>query len=293
MASDRTTSLASGIVLGTGLAWGLYWIAVRGIEAAGLPGAWGTVAITLGACLCIIPFALRRGDGTAGLASHGFVALGGAAFALYSVGFVQGRVAMVILLWFFSPVWSALIGRFVMGWPTPPLRIAAIVTGLAGLAVLLGADGVPLPENAGEWMSLAGGFLWSISTVGIRVSAPLPPARAALVFAIGAAITALALALLLAPLPAMTFPNPLWVAGLALASGGFWWGLTMAGLLWATVRLDPARVSILLMTEVLVGTLSAALLAGETMTPLEVLGGALILAAGVLEVWPTRGRGPA
>ena len=62
-----------------------------------------------------------------------------------------------------------MIGRFVMGWPTPRLRVAAIVVGLAGLAMILGADGqAPLPRGVGEWMSLVGGVLWSISTTGIR-----------------------------------------------------------------------------------------------------------------------------
>jgi drug/metabolite transporter (DMT)-like permease len=58
--------------------------------------------------------------------------------------------------------------------------------------------------------------------------------------------------------------------------------------MWATVRLEPARVGILLMTEVLVGAASAALLAHEHLARLEVIGGALVLCAGVLEVWPAR-----
>ena len=50
--------------------------------------------------------------------------------------------------------------------------------------------------------------------------------------------------------------------------------------------------SILLMAEVLVGALSAALLAGEGLDAAVILGGGLILAAGLLEVWPQRPNGP-
>ncbi|PTV95994.1 hypothetical protein C8J27_103325 [Rhodobacter aestuarii] len=293
MSLDRTTSLASLIVLATGVAWGFYWLSVRALDANGLAGAWGTVAMTLAASLLIVPFArFGRSAPSAPLSSYAFVALGGAAFALYSIGFVQGRVAMIILLWFFSPVWSTLIGRFIMGWAISALRIAAIVTGLSGLAILMGADGSPLPENAGEVMSLLGGFLWSISTTGIRVKPPLAPAKAALVFAFGATATALALALIFAPPPLPEIAHPGATALIAIAAGGFWWGLTLAALMWAAVRLDPARVSILLMSEVLVGTLSAALLAGERMSAFELLGGGLILAAGVLEIWPTQRAAP-
>lgn len=62
----------------------------------------------------------------------------------------------------------------------------------------------------------------------------------------------------------------------------------MIGLMWATVRLEPARVGILLMTEVLVGAVSAAVIAQEHLSTPELVGGALVLCAALLEVWPTR-----
>lgn len=60
--------------------------------------------------------------------------------------------------------------------------------------------------------------------------------------------------------------------------------------MWATVRLDPARTGILLMSEVLVGAASAALLAGELLDRPKLIGGALVLVAGLLEVCPVKGR---
>jgi drug/metabolite transporter (DMT)-like permease len=44
------------------------------------------------------------------------------------------------------------------------------------------------------------------------------------------------------------------------------------------------------MIEVLIGGVSAALLAGEHLAPMEMAGGALVLIAAVLEVWPVRQR---
>ena len=58
----------------------------------------------------------------------------------------------------------------------------------------------------------------------------------------------------------------------------------MIALVWATAYLEPARVGILLMSEVLVGVVSAALFAGETMAGLQWLGGALLISAAVLDV---------
>ncbi|MEP3438659.1 MAG: EamA family transporter [Hoeflea sp.] len=149
MITKQNTSLATAVVIFTGALWGLYWIPVRSLTGNGLAGAWGTVAITLAGALLLSPMAivkrreLLRTDPLA-LAS---IALGGAAFALYSVGFVYGRVAIVILLYFLTPVWSTLIGRYVMGWRTTRLRVLSIVVGLAGLSVMLGANGeIPLPR---------------------------------------------------------------------------------------------------------------------------------------------------
>ncbi len=292
MQTDKTILAATAIVFVTGTLWGLYWIPVRQLEALGLPGAWGTAAITAAAALILLPVALRNRRAIAAADPVALVslALGGAAFALYSIGLVYGRVAIIILLYFLTPVWSALIGRYVMGWPTPRLRIAAIGVGLLGLAVMLGAHGqAPVPRGAGEWMALIAGLLWSVATTGIRARSQVAPAGSAFVFATGATIAALLLAPHLPPADGAGMQaRPAAALGLAVATGGFWWGLTIAALMWATVRLEPARVGILLMSEVLVGAISAAVLAGETLHRWEIAGGALVLCAGLLEVWPVR-----
>ena len=292
MQTDRTTAIASAIVIASGALWGFYWLPVRRLSDMALPGAWGTVAITAAAVILLLPFAIAQRHQllrTRPLALA-FVALGGAAFALYSIGFIYGRVAIIILLYFLTPVWSTLIGKFIMGWPTPATRILAIIAGLAGLGVMLGADGeIPLPRGLGEWLALVAGVLWSVATTGIRANPALQPGQAAFVFACGATITALVLAPVLEPWD-MTIGAVWPTIGLAVLTGGLWWGVSMAALLWATVRLEPARVGILLMTEVLVGLLSAAWFAGEHLHPVEMIGGALVLCAAALEVWPLRNR---
>ena len=58
--------------------------------------------------------------------------------------------------------------------------------------------------------------------------------------------------------------------------------------MWATLRLDPARVGILLMPEVIFGALTAAIFAGETLSASEMIGGELVILCGLLEVWPTK-----
>lgn len=291
MHTDRTTIIASLFVIGTGSLWGFYWIPVRHLAASGLAGAWGTLAIVAMAALVLAPLAVRARhrllrSSPVALAS---IALGGVAFVLYSVSLVYGRVAIVVLLFFLTPVWSTLIARYVMGWPTPWLRMVAIIVGVIGLGIVLGADGgLPLPQGLGDWLGLGSGILWAIATTGIRSQPETGPGEAAFIFALGACLGAAVLAPAFEPFPNMATEAILPAFGWALATGALWWGLSMLCLMWAAARLEPARVGILLMTEVLVGVASAAVIAGEELAPLEVIGGLLVLGAGILEVWPER-----
>jgi len=292
------SGLASAIVLLTGIVWGVYWVPVRDLADRGLDGAWGTGAITLAAALVLLPFVLAdkaalRGRDRVGILS---IALGGAAFALYSIGFLYGKVALVVLLWFFSPVWSVLITRYLLRAQVPLLRLLAIAVGLAGLFIMLGGDGgVPIPGNLGEWMAFIGGLIWAFATAGMRLRSDVTPMPSAFLFALGAAVTSFALAPVLEPVPAIAQGDLPVIAVQVLLTGGFWWVLSIAALMWAAVRLDPARVGILLMTEVVFGAVTAAIFAGESLSTSEMIGGALVILSGLLEVWPTKagtGQGP-
>lgn len=286
-----STFLASAVVLLTGIFWGAYWVPVRAIAELGLDGAWGTAAITLAAALFLLPYVLvnrmsLRGKDLIGIIS---IAFGGAAFGLYSIGFLYGKVALVVLLWFFSPVWSVLIAKYLLRLQVPRLRLVAIAVGLAGLFIMLGGDGgIPLPSNLGEWMAFVGGLIWAFATAGMRLKSDLTPLPSAFLFAVGAALTSLALAPLLEPLPRINLANLSTIMVQVLLTGGLWWVFSIAALMWAAVRLDPARVGILLMTEVVFGAVTAAIFAGESLSPSEMIGGVLVILCGLLEVWPTK-----
>lgn len=290
MDSARTTFVATLIVIATGSLWGFYWMPVRKIAELGLTGAWGTLAIVGAAAALLAPLGWRGRKAL--VASHAValisVALGGFAFLLYSVGFLYGRVAIIVILFFLTPVWSTLIGRYLMGWPITRLRVLALLVGVAGLAIMLGGDGeLPIPRGLGDWFGLSSGFLWAVATVGIRAKATAGPGETAFVFAAGAVLGGLIIAPLLEPLPdAAHFADPAKLVFWVCVAGGLWWAVSMGGLMWAATKLDPARVGILLMAEVVIASVSAAVIAGETLTMPELVGGVFVVLAGVFELWP-------
>lgn len=294
MDSKRTILLASLTVVGFGMLWGFYWLPLRQIDALGLSGPWGTVAIMVVAVLALLPWGWR--GRRALLASHPMalasLVLGGCSLLFYSLGLLYGRVAIIVILFYLTPIWSTLIGRYLMGWPITGARVAALLAGVAGLVLMLGADGtVPLPRGLGEWLGLASGFFWAVASIGIKVKATAGPGESTFLFAVGALLGGLVLAPGLAPLPDLAgLAEPGKVGLWVVFTGALWWAGSIVCLLWATTKLEPARVGILMISEVLVSVASAALIAGEYLSFTELLGGTLVLVAGVLEFLPARKR---
>lgn len=287
----RMPPLASLTVVSVGALWGIYWAPLRQLDAASGAGPWATLAAVLIGGLCLAPFGwagrarLRMANKRA-LAS---VALGGASFVLYSNGLLYGQVAVVILLFYLTPIWSTLIARFWLGWPVSWWRYAAIGCGLAGIALVLRGShgGLPLPQTLGDFLGLASGLLWAIASTGIHVHVRTRPAETNFVFLAGAIAMAAVLTLVLGTGPprlaaADVAPALFWT----LMIGGVWWGFSLVGFMWATREMEPARVGILLMSEVIVGALSAALFAGEGFGLLMGLGTLLVVVAGFLETLP-------
>ena len=292
MDSARTSLTATLLVFLIGSLWGFYWLPVREIAELGLSGAWGVLAIATAALVIMVPFGWQgRGRLAASSPVALFsVALCGVAFMLYSVGLLYGRVAIVVILFFLTPVWSTLLGRIWMGWAITRRRVIVLLMGLAGLFLMLGADGTaPLPRNLGEWLGLTAGFLWAVSTVGIRVKSTAGPFESAFVLVVGVWGGALIFAPLLEPVPDLARVTQPWVMlGWVMLAGTFGLAAAMAGIMWAATKLEPARVGILLMAEVFVSAVSAALIIGEGLTAVEMLGGGLVVLAGLLEVLPQR-----
>jgi drug/metabolite transporter (DMT)-like permease len=75
-----------------------------------------------------------------------------------------------------------------------------------------------------------------------------------------------------------------------LAAAAVWVVPAMGLSLWGASKMSPARASMILMLEVLVGVGSAAWLAGEELGLNKIIGGALILSASLVEALGQSGR---
>jgi len=285
----RGTLTASAFIAVSGVLWGLFWIPFRAVGEAGLAGGWASLAFYLGATLILLPgaFVRRRQLASAGTGLIFTGAVAGAAFSLYATALLLTEVVRVLLLFYLTPVWGTLLGRLLLGERITPYRGAALVLGLAGLIVILGFEGgVPLPRNTGDWMALAAGFAWAWGSLRIYMQPEIQAYETTFAFFAGGALVTAAVAL--APLAANQ-PGPD-VSALAAAWPWLLLLVVVFGVppvwmtLWGAARLTPGRVGILLMGEVAVGIISAALWSGEPFGAREAAGAALIVGAALVEV---------
>lgn len=273
----------------SGVLWGLFWIPFRGLGESGFPGGWASLALYVVSLLVLLPWALvrRRELAAAGISLLFTGAMTGAAFSLYATALLLTEVVRVLLLFYLTPVWGTLLGKLLLGERITLYRGTALALGLAGLVVILGfEDGIPMPRNAGDWLALLAGMAWAYGSLRIYVEPEVHSFDSTFAFfAGGTVVTAAVLLLPLAANQAVPAPDML---------GEAWpWLLLVVGVfgvppvlmtLWGAARLTPGRVGILLLGDVAVGIISAALWAEEPFGTREALGSALIVGAAIVEL---------
>jgi drug/metabolite transporter (DMT)-like permease len=288
LTGGRATLVPSAVVAGSAMMWGLWWIPLRALDSNGLSGDWASLAVFGGGTLILAPVALVR---RARLWEAGWPAvmvglLFGVALVAWNHALIEGDVVRVTLLFYLAPIWGTIVGILVLGIRPSALRLVTILVGLTGAAVVLGfEDGWPVPRSLADWMGLAAGVLFALGAALTH--------RAGHVGDVERTIATFALSTVFAFLFAMVTPASLvpdWavvsgVLPLVLAATALWYVPVTWTMIWGSARLDPGRVSILLLLEVGVATLSANLLTDEPFGWREAVGGLLIVGAGALEAY--------
>ena len=269
-----------------GAVWGLFWIPLRALEDAGINGLWITVVYFLIPTICLIPIVLSRWQHVkqGGISLQLTTMLSGGALLLYSTSIVYTDVVRAMLLFYLTPIWATILARIFLGDLITPSRIIAMLMAILGMLTIFGLGArFPIPQNIGDWLGIGSGFLWAVAMVRIRMSESHSAIELTAGFFQWSLIFSASAAFLLAPsqipdieqvLPAL----PLLLIFMAL--------LVLPGTyasLWGPKYLSPGIVGLLFMTEIIVGAISVALLAGEPFGIRELIGVLLIAGASMLE----------
>lgn len=271
----------------SGIAWGLFWIPLRGMDSAGVTDAWATVLFYAIPLVLFIPWMIKnwRRIARCGWSLH-FIGLAtGASLAFYSNAMLYTEVVRGLVLYYTTPVWSLLLARIVLGEEVTAARILAVILGLGGMLVMFSIDqGLPWPKNTGDWMALIGAVGWAIAAVLLRKDDGSRSMEICSVYFFYGVVAAVILAI--SPM-AGNIQIPEWSAIVDVLP----WSIPIALIVipgayaafWGAPHLNPGVVGLLMMTEISVGAITAAIWANEPIGTRELLGIALITLAGLSE----------
>ncbi|MEN7433439.1 MULTISPECIES: DMT family transporter [Chromobacteriaceae] len=278
--------VATSGILTTALVWGLMWYPFRSLNAQGVSvpmASLATYLVTIAAGLTLFFKVYRRQFHFEPVLVLLTLLFGWCNFS-YTMAVAEGHVMRVLLLFYLSPLWTALWSRLLLHEHLTGRGWAVVGLSLLGCGVFiyrpeLFAGELPLTHRY-EWLALSGGMAFALGNVISRRSHGIPvPVKSATVWFGVALIGAFSL-LQSGDLPRMLeIPAESW---LVLSILGVVLLCTSVVSQYGLSIMPATQAMTLMLMELVFAAVSAYLLAGEKMSLQEWLGGALIAGASLL-----------
>jgi drug/metabolite transporter (DMT)-like permease len=268
--------------------WGVSWWPFRELQQLGLHPLWSTALVyALVFTLLLTRFArflplFARHPGLWALAI---------ASGITNVGFnwavTVGDVVRVVLLFYLMPAWSVLVSWALLGEKPTAGSLLRLALAMAGVLVVLKTPESPwpIPSSLPDWLALAGGLSFALTNAYLRklgTETNVPSGARMLAMFGGGTLLASGAALLGMSQGVVTAP------ALALSGVGVVLGLALAFLVsnaclqFGASRLPGSTTALVMLTEILFASVSAALLVSADFTPRILWGGSLIVLAALL-----------
>jgi drug/metabolite transporter (DMT)-like permease len=270
-------------LVGASLLWGCAWLPLKALETAGVDAlSLALVAFSLLA-LVTAGFCWRQSGRLPGGGILLLIALlGGGANLAFTLAMVYGEVVRAMVLFYLLPLWGVLGGWLVLGERVDRMRWLGVALALVGAWLVLGGVDVLHSMPSGfELFGLLAGLLYALNNLVFRGVQRVPLSAKLSAMFLGCAGLALA-ALLTSDTSWPSAVTPLaWGAVLIYAL--LWLLPANLGAQFGVTHLEAGRASVILILELVAAVVTATLIGGETMTPVEWLGALLILAAALME----------
>lgn len=270
--------------------WGIIWYPMRLFEQAGMSVIWVTLIMYLTAGLASLPIFIRQRYHWKQIpADLLWLALAaGMTNLAFLVALNEGQVMRVMLLFYLSPLWSVILGRWWLGEKLSISAIIMFVLAMGGTVLMLWRPdvGFPWPHGLADWLALFASICFAINNVLSRKLAAVPMVLKTTIVLWGVvAVSIVVLLLQQASIPAVDIS--VWLSAV-LVGGGIIIAMTIA-VLYGLARMPVYLAAVIMLFELIVAAISSALLTMEVMTLQEWLGGALIFAAafGIAQVEKT------
>lgn len=271
--------------------WGLGWIPLEHLAGQGLIGM-PVVFYTYG-LLCAVALPVLIWQRRAWWPQRRQLAViclcGGWATAGLVGSLSEGDVVRAMLLFYLAPVWGLLGGWLLLGERLTATRVGALALAMLGIALTLGLSAETFRPLAGsDWLALSAGLAFACNNLATRAADRVPLASKAVGAFVGAALLSglfcLAHGLALPPAGPL-----LW---LQVALFGLFWLLAMGAAQHGFTHVEASRAAVLVVVELVVAVLTAALFGERELGLREWCGSALVLAATLLAERPNRPSSP-
>lgn len=285
-----------GALVVNAFVWGVSWWPLRELQSAGLHPLWSTVIMYCFALLVVLsvkPLAWR------GLVQHPELWLLLLASGLTNVGFNWAvsisDVVRVLILFYLMPGWAVLLAWLILKERPTRAALLRLLLGLAGVMIILfpatsaksgAAVAFSLDLGFADGLALMGGFSFALTNIMLKRLGDTPSeARMFAMFGGGA---------LLAVVAGAAGMTQGWVTALPPVSAYWAWiaaGLALAFLVsntalqYGAARLPSSTTSLVMLTEILFGSLSSVAMGAAVLDSRTLIGGALIVTAAVLAVF--------
>jgi drug/metabolite transporter (DMT)-like permease len=283
--APRSAALPVSALVLNALVWGLSWWPLRELQGHGLHPLWSTTLLFLVATLAVLAW---RPGAWRGLLEHRGLLYLLLASGLTNVGFnwavTVGDVVRVVLLFYLMPAWSVLIAWFLLGEKPSTGSLLRLLLALTGVVIVLKSptSAWPVPESIADWLALGGGLCFAMTNVLLRKHGDTPSESRMLAMFGGGALMASSTALLgmsvsLVPAPAFALAGVPVALGLCLAFMG-----SNLALQYGAARLAASTTALVMLTELLFASASAAWLDAADFSSRTLIGGSLIVLAALL-----------
>lgn len=284
-ARERTALLATGALVFNALVWGVSWWPFRQLQGHGLHPLWATALMYLMIAAGVLIVQFKAWRGFAACPQLWFLALGaGLTNVCFNWAVTVGDVVRVVLLFYLMPAWSVLVAWLLLDEKPTRASLARLLLAMAGVLIVLKSPDVawPVPQGTADWLAMAGGFSFAVTNALLRKYGHTPGASRMLAMFGGSGLIAALAALLgmslqIVPGPALLTAGLPVLLALTLA-----FVASNAALQYGAAQLAAGTTAVVMLTEILFASLSAAMLDAAEFTPRILLGGSLIVLAAVL-----------
>jgi len=271
--------------------WGIVWYPTRLLDAHGMQGAWLALVGYGAALLAFTPFVHYQAGGLRGHAWHALflVLAAGWTNVAFVLAVLEGEVVRVVLLFYLSPIWTVLLGRWLLHEHLSLRTWLMLVLGLGGALVMLWDPAVGrVPLNRADVLAATAGLAFALNNVMTRRITGLGVRAKTHLAWLGVVLVALVvIALQEAAVPQVAAQT--WLATVALGVAGFM--LSTLAVVYGVSSMPVQRSAVIMLFELIVGAATAWWLAGEVVVLQEWIGGALILSAALIAMFQEEGAG--